>query len=53
MSALWTVDDMAAAMRADKSGALPADITGISIDSRTHRQGRSLFRDSGRQPRRP
>jgi len=30
--ALWTVDDMAKAMRADKAGALPKDITGISID---------------------
>ena len=35
MSALWTVDDMAAAMRADRAGALPADVTGISIDSRS------------------
>ncbi len=35
MTSLWTVQDMAAAMRADTSGALPDGVTGISIDSRT------------------
>ena len=35
MTSLWTVQDMAAAMRADRSGALPDGVTGISIDSRT------------------
>ena len=53
MSALWTIDDMAAAMRADKSGALPADVPGLSIDSRSIGQGRCLLRHQGRQPRRP
>ena len=35
MAALWTVDDMAKAMRAERSGALPDAISGISIDSRS------------------
>ena len=35
MTSLWTVQDMAAATRADRSGALPDGVTGISIDSRT------------------
>ncbi len=43
MSALWTTDAMASAMRADKSGALPADISGISIDSRTIAKGEAFF----------
>ena len=47
MSALWTIDDMAAAMRADKSGALPAEITGISIDSRTVARGEAFFAIQG------
>lgn len=39
MTLLWTVSDMAAAMRADTSGALPDGVNGISIDSRTVAQG--------------
>ena len=35
MTTLWTIPDMAAAMRAETSGALPDGVTGISIDSRT------------------
>jgi len=43
VSALWTLADMARAMRADISGA-PADaITGISIDTRTIARGEAFF----------
>ena len=49
---LWTSAAMAEAMRAQVEGALPEAITGLSIDSRTHRPGRGLFRDQGRRPRR-
>lgn len=44
---LWTIEDMAAAMRATKSGALPTDITGISIDSRTAGKGDAFFAIQG------
>jgi UDP-N-acetylmuramoyl-tripeptide--D-alanyl-D-alanine ligase len=44
---LWTIDDMAKAMRATKSGALPADIAGISIDSRTAAKGDAFFAIQG------
>ena len=47
MSALWTIDAMAAAMRADKSGALPADVPGLSIDSRTLTKGEAFFAING------
>jgi len=47
MSALWTLDDMAIAMHADKSGALPADIGGISIDTRTLTRGDAFFAIQG------
>ncbi len=40
MTALWTIDAMAAAMRAEKSGALPADVPGLSIDSRSWQRAR-------------
>src|SRR5690348_4700262 len=43
MTALWTTDDMAAAMRAEKSGALPAEVSGISIDSRSMARGEAFF----------
>ena len=43
MSALWTIDDMAAAMKAARSGTLPGDIGGISIDSRTLGKGDAFF----------
>ncbi|HEY0300292.1 MAG TPA: UDP-N-acetylmuramoylalanyl-D-glutamyl-2,6-diaminopimelate--D-alanyl-D-alanine ligase [Rhizomicrobium sp.] len=39
MTPLWTIPDMAAAMRADRSGALPEAVTGISIDSRSATKG--------------
>ena len=47
MSALWNVSEMAAAMRAQKSGALPAEIGGISIDSRTLGKGDAFFAIAG------
>ena len=47
MSALWTIDEMAAAMRADKSGALPSETNGISIDSRTLAKGDAFFAIQG------
>ena len=47
MSALWTIDAMAKAMRAEKSGALPAQINGASIDSRTLAKGDAFFAITG------
>jgi UDP-N-acetylmuramoyl-tripeptide--D-alanyl-D-alanine ligase len=47
MTALWTLDAMAAAMRAEKSGALPADVPGLSIDSRSIRRGEAFFAIKG------
>jgi UDP-N-acetylmuramoyl-tripeptide--D-alanyl-D-alanine ligase len=47
MSALWTIDAMAAAMRADKSGALPAEVPGLSIDSRSVAKGEAFFAITG------
>ena len=35
MSALWTLDAISTAIRAERVGALPAELSGISIDSRT------------------
>jgi UDP-N-acetylmuramoyl-tripeptide--D-alanyl-D-alanine ligase len=45
--ALWTLDAMVAAMRAERRGALPATITGISIDSRTIAPGEAYFAIKG------
>ena len=47
MTALWTVDAMAAAMRAERSGALPDGISGISIDSRSLARGEAFFAIQG------
>jgi len=47
MSALWTLDAMVAAMRAKKSGALPADVPGLSIDSRNMAKGEAFFAIKG------
>ncbi len=47
MSALWTVSDMAAVMRADQSGAMPPDVNGISIDSRGIDRGDAFFAIQG------
>ena len=40
---LWTVEAMAAAMRAARAGALPPSIPGISIDTRTIAPGEAFF----------
>jgi UDP-N-acetylmuramoyl-tripeptide--D-alanyl-D-alanine ligase len=47
MSQLWTLGDMAGAMRADKSGPLPETVPGISIDSRTLAKGDAFFAIQG------
>ncbi|HYC16403.1 MAG TPA: UDP-N-acetylmuramoylalanyl-D-glutamyl-2,6-diaminopimelate--D-alanyl-D-alanine ligase [Pseudolabrys sp.] len=43
MSVLWTLDAMATAMHAERSGPVPADVNGISIDSRTLGKGDAFF----------
>jgi UDP-N-acetylmuramoyl-tripeptide--D-alanyl-D-alanine ligase len=40
---LWTSQGMAVAMGAARQGALPDDVTGLSIDSRTIRPGEAYF----------
>ena len=40
---LWTIEAMAAAMNAERAGALPETVTGISIDSRTIARGEAFF----------
>ena len=45
--ALWTVDRMAAAMRASADGVTAQDISGISIDSRTLVPGEAFFAIAG------
>ena len=47
MTALWTTDAMAAAMRADKRGALPAGVPGLSIDTRSIGKGEAFFAIKG------
>jgi UDP-N-acetylmuramoyl-tripeptide--D-alanyl-D-alanine ligase len=47
MSALWTIDDMAAAIKATRSGPLPADVPGLSIDTRTLGKGDAFFAIQG------
>jgi UDP-N-acetylmuramoyl-tripeptide--D-alanyl-D-alanine ligase len=47
MSALWNLDVMSAAMRAGRSGALPAEVSGVSIDSRTLARGDAFFAIQG------
>jgi UDP-N-acetylmuramoyl-tripeptide--D-alanyl-D-alanine ligase len=44
---LWTVDAMVQAMRAKRAGALPASVSGISIDSRTIGRGEAFFAIKG------
>ncbi len=41
--ALWTVDDMAAAMGAERQGVLPQAVSGISIDSRSIGRDEAFF----------
>ena len=45
--ALWTVDAMAAAMRARREGPVPEPIAGLSIDSRTIEPGEAFFAIKG------
>jgi UDP-N-acetylmuramoyl-tripeptide--D-alanyl-D-alanine ligase len=47
MSALWTVDAMAAAMRAEKQDTLPAGVPGLSIDTRSIGKGEAFFAIKG------
>jgi UDP-N-acetylmuramoyl-tripeptide--D-alanyl-D-alanine ligase len=47
MTALWTLDAMAAAMDAERAGALPAELAGISIDSRSIYKGEAFFAIKG------
>jgi UDP-N-acetylmuramoyl-tripeptide--D-alanyl-D-alanine ligase len=47
MSALWTVEAMAAAMGARPSGTVPGSIIGISIDTRTIAPGEAFFAIAG------
>lgn len=47
MTALWTVGDMAAAMRARAEGVAAREVTGISIDSRTLEPGDAFFAIAG------
>jgi UDP-N-acetylmuramoyl-tripeptide--D-alanyl-D-alanine ligase len=44
---LWTVDTMAAAMRAPRPGPLPPSVPGISIDTRTLTRGEAFFAIKG------
>src|ERR1700731_1958071 len=44
---LWSVAAMTQAMRAEPAGALPAAVTGISIDSRTIVPGEAFFAIAG------
>jgi UDP-N-acetylmuramoyl-tripeptide--D-alanyl-D-alanine ligase len=45
--ALWSVDDMAAAMGARRAGPLPPTVPGLSIDSRTVGRGEAFFAIAG------
>ena len=47
MSALWTLDALSTAMRAERAGALPAEVSGLSIDSRTLTKGDAFFAVQG------
>ena len=44
---LWTIEAMAQALGASRSGALPASISGISIDSRSIARGEAFFAIKG------
>jgi UDP-N-acetylmuramoyl-tripeptide--D-alanyl-D-alanine ligase len=47
MSVLWTLDALGAAMHAERAGALPAGLSGVSIDSRTLAKGDAFFAVQG------
>ena len=44
---LWTVEAMAQAMRATRTGALPDSIPGLSIDTRSIAPGEAFFAIKG------
>jgi len=44
---LWTVEEMAAEMRAARAGSLPRSVPGISIDTRTIASGEAFFAIKG------
>ena len=44
---LWTLDEMAAAMRAARAGNLPPAVPGLSIDTRTLAAGEAFFAIQG------
>jgi UDP-N-acetylmuramoyl-tripeptide--D-alanyl-D-alanine ligase len=43
----WTLDAMAAAMKAERAGALPREVPGLSIDTRTIEPGAAFFAIQG------
>jgi UDP-N-acetylmuramoyl-tripeptide--D-alanyl-D-alanine ligase len=47
VAALWTIDAMAEAMSAERAGALPAGVPGLSIDTRTLKAGEAFFAIQG------
>ncbi len=47
MSALWTIDAMTTAMRAELRGNLPANLPGLSIDTRSISKGEAFFAIKG------
>ena len=49
---LWFLDQMAAAMTAERAGDLPRDVPGLSIDTRHDQAGRGVLCHPGREPRR-
>jgi UDP-N-acetylmuramoyl-tripeptide--D-alanyl-D-alanine ligase len=44
---LWTLDAMASAMKAERAGALPQNVPGLSIDTRTINPGEAFFAIQG------
>ena len=44
---LWTLDAMAAAMKAERAGLLPQGVPGLSIDTRTINSGEAFFAIQG------
>src|ERR1041384_1351631 len=47
MSTLWAVEAMASAMAAGKPGALPSEVPGLSIDTRSIGKGEAFFAIKG------
>src|SRR5262245_12270725 len=47
MTALWTLDALSTAMRAERAGSLPAELSGVSIDSRSLAKGDAFFAIQG------